>query len=308
VSAREGRGVSSAGLFITASLVWGSTWLAITYQLGPVAPEVSVTYRFALAALLLALWCRATGRSLRFARERHPGIAAQGATMFGVNYVLIYWAEQYVASGLVAVLFSTIVFMNMIASRCFFSTPLTPRGVAGAALGVAGVALLFLPELAAAQSGGRAALGVALALVSALLSCAGNMFAVRNQRAGIPVLTGTAWGMAYGAITAALTATVFGVPWTFDTGPAYVGSLVYLALLGSIVAFVAYLTLVQRIGAGPASYTGVATPVLAMVLSTLLEGYRWTWVAAAGVLLAVAGNVLVLRSPRRATGAAVPAR
>lgn len=291
--------MSSAGLFVTASLVWGSTWLAITYQLGIVAAEVSVTYRFALAALVLALWCGATGRSLRFTRGEHAGIAAQGATMFGVNYVVIYWSEQYVASGLVAVLFSTIVFMNMIASRCLFGTPLTARGLAGAALGVGGVALLFLPELVAAQSGGGAALGVGLAVASAFLSCAGNMFAVRNQKAGIPVVTGTAWGMAYGAITAALVALTSAAPWSFDARPAYVGSLVYLAVFGSIVAFVAYLTLVQRVGAGPASYTGVATPVLAMVLSTLLEGYRWTWVAAAGVLLAVAGNALVLRPAQR---------
>jgi len=305
LAGRGGRGVSSAGLFITASLVWGSTWLAITFQLGTVAPEVSVTYRFALAALVLGLWCRATGRSLRFARARHPGIAAQGATMFGVNYVVIYWAEQYVTSGLVAVLFSSIVFMNIIASRLFFGTPLTARAMTGATLGVGGVALLFLPELVAAQSGGGAALGIALALLSALLSSIGNMFAVRNQQAGVPVLTGTAWGMAYGAAAAALAAAASGVSWTFDARPAYVGSLVYLALVGSIVAFIAYLTLVQRIGAGPASYTGVATPVLAMALSTLLEGYRWTWVAAAGVVLAVAGNVLVLR-PAPKTPAVVP--
>lgn len=292
--------MSSAGLFVTASLVWGSTWLAITYQLGTVAPEVSVTYRFALAALVQALWCRATGRSLRFTWAEHAGIAAQGATLFGINYVVIYWSEQYVASGLVAVLFSTIVFMNMIASRAFFGTPLTARGLTGAGLGVGGVALLFLPEIAAAQHGGRAALGIVFALLGALVACIGNMLAVRNQRAGIPVMTGTAWGMAYGAVIAALVATIAGVPWGFDARPAYVGSLVYLALFGSIVAFIAYLTLVQRIGAGPASYTGVATPVLAMALSTLLEGYRWTWVAAAGVLLAVAGNVLVLRPATQA--------
>lgn len=287
-------------LFLVPSLIWGSTWLAITFQLGVVAPELSVAYRFALAAALLATWCRATGRSLSVSRRDHAFLAAQGVLMFGANYVAIYEAERYLTSGLVAVLFSTIVFMNMIASRAFFGTPLTARGLTGAGLGVGGVALLFLPEIAAAQHGGRAALGIVFALLGALVACIGNMLAVRNQRAGIPVMTGTAWGMAYGAVIAALVATVAGVPWGFDARPAYVGSLVYLALFGSIVAFIAYLTLVQRIGAGPASYTGVATPVLAMALSALLEGYRWTWVAAAGVLLAVAGNVLVLRPATQA--------
>ncbi len=291
----SGEKVNTTALFATSSVIWGSTWLAITMQLGVVSPEVSVAYRFALAAVLLAVWCRAAGRSLRFPRGAHAGLAAQGVLMFGLNYVAIYEAERHVASGLVAVLFSTIVFMNMIASRYLFGTPLTVRGLVGAALGVGGVALLFLPELVAARAGGDAALGIAFALGSALLSSLGNMAAVRSQKAGIPVMTGTAWGMAYGAAAAGLCATVRGTPWTFDPHPAYVGSLVYLALLGSIVAFGAYLTLVQRIGAGPASYTGVATPVIAMLLSTLFEGYRWSWVAGTGVLLAVAGNVLVLR-------------
>ena len=287
--------MSNAGLFAVASLVWGSTWLAITFQLGSVAPEVSVAYRFGLAALVLSLWCATTGRSLRFTRAEHLGIAAQGTLMFGLNYVGVYQAEAYVASGLVAVLFSTIVFMNLVASRFLFRTPLSARMLVGAACGVGGVALLFLPELAAARQGGAAALGIAYGLGATLLACVANMLAVANQKRGIPVFAGTAWGMAYGAATAAAVALARGVPWSFEPSFAYAASLVYLALFGSVVAFGAYLTLVQRIGAGPASYTGIATPVVALALSTLFEGYRWTWVAGAGVALAVVGNVLVLK-------------
>jgi len=287
--------MSNAGLFAVASLVWGSTWLAITFQLGSVAPEVSVAYRFGLAALVLSLWCATTGRSLRFTRAEHLGIAAQGTLMFGLNYVGVYQAEAYVASGLVAVLFSTIVFMNLVASRLLFRTPLTARMLVGAACGVGGVALLFLPELAAARQGGAAALGIAYGLGATLLACVANMLAVANQKRGIPVFAGTAWGMAYGAATAAAVALLRGVPWSFEPSFPYAASLVYLALFGSVVAFGAYLTLVQRIGAGPASYTGIATPVVALALSTLFEGYRWTWVAGAGVALAVVGNVLVLK-------------
>ncbi len=291
--------MSNLGLFVTASTIWGSTWYAITFQFGAVAPEVSVAYRFALAAALLAAWCRATGRSLAFSPGQHAGIAAQGALLFGLNYVGVYWAEQYVASGLVAVLFSTIVFLNPLGARLFFGTPLTARALAGATLGVGGVALLFLPELIAARDGGDAARGIAYGLGATALASGGNLLAMRNQAAGIPIFPGTAWGMAYGTVVAGAAALLHGVDWNVDVRPTYVLSLVYLAVFGSIAAFGAYLTLIQRIGAGSASYVGVATPVVAMVLSTALEGYRWTWLAAAGVVLALAGNVMVLRPGRR---------
>lgn len=286
--------MSNPALFLTSTLIWGSTWLAITYQLGVVAPEVSVAYRFALASACLALWCAITGAPLRFSRRNHLFLAAFGATLFGLNYIAVYWAERFVPSGLVAVVFSTIVFMNPIGMRIAFGAPLTVRTLVAAALGVTGVALLFLPELNAARHGGDAALGIAFALGGTMIATIGNLIAVRNHNENLPTFPTTAWGMAYGALTAALVAIVAGVPWTFDPRVGYVVSLLYLAVFGSVVAFGAYLTLLKRIGAGPASFVGVATPVLALLLSTLLEGYRWTWVAALGVVLAVIANWLAL--------------
>ena len=287
--------MSNPALFLTATLIWGSTWLGITFQLGVVPPEVSVAYRFALAALLLGAWCAWHGVPLRFSRRDHAFMAGTGATLFGFNYVTVYWAERFVPSGLVAVVFSTIVFMSPVGMRLAFGTPLSARTLVAATLGVAGVALLFLPELDAARHGGNAALGIALALVSTIIATAGNLFAVRNHQAGLPTFPATAWGMAYGALAAALSAAVTGAAWTFDPRPAYVISLLYLAVFGSIAAFGAYLTLLKRVGAAPSSFVGVATPVVAMLLSTLFEGYRWTWVAVLGVALAIAGNVLALR-------------
>jgi drug/metabolite transporter (DMT)-like permease len=284
-------------LFALASVIWGSTWLAIKFQLGHVAPEASVAYRFGIAAVLLAAWCAATGRSLRFGARQHAFIALQGVLLFGFNYVLVYWAEQYATSGLVAVLFSTIVFMNPVGARLAFGTPLTARVLGAAALGVTGVALLFLPEIVTARNGGSVALGIVYGLVATAIASAGNIAAARNQRAGIPVSSGIAWGMGYGALAAALAATVQGVHWSFDWRPAYVASLLYLAVLGSIIAFGTYLTLMREVGPGPAAYVGVATPVVALALSTLLEGYRWTWLSIAGVVLALAGNVVALRVP-----------
>ena len=235
------------------------------------------------------------GVPLRFSRRDHAFLAGTGATLFGFNYVTVYWAERFVPSGLVAVVFSTIVFMSPVGMRLAFGTPMSARTLVAATLGVAGVALLFLPELDAARHGGSAALGIAFALVSTAIATAGNLFAVRNHQAGLPTFPATAWGMAYGALAAALSAAVTGAAWTFDPRPPYVLSLLYLAVFGSIAAFGAYLTLLKRVGAGPSSFVGVATPVVAMLLSTLFEGYRWTWVAVLGVALAIAGNVLALR-------------
>ena len=290
---------SSASLFAICTVIWGSTWLAITWQLGIVPPTVSVAYRFALAAVFLGAWCVATGRSLRFPRAEHARLAAWGAMNFGLNYVCVYRAEAHVSSGLVAVVFSTIVFMSPIGMRLFFGAPLTARIAAAATLGVVGVALLFLPELGEIGQGGNVAAGVAFALAATALATGGNLIAVRNHRAGLPLFPATAWGMLYGAAVAAVIATVQGDGWSFDTRAPYVLSLLYLAAFGSVVAFAAYLTLLGRIGAGRSSYVGVSTPVVAMLLTTFFEGYRWAWPAVLGVALAVAGNVLALRGGSR---------
>jgi len=288
--------IPNAALFIIASAIWGSTWLAITYQLGTVSPEVSVAYRFALGALMLAAYCLASRRSLRFPRRAHPMLVLFGATLFGLNYIGVYLAERYVASGLVAVVFSTIVFMSPIGMRIVYKEALTLRTLVAAGLGVSGVALLFLPELRAARQGGAAAVGIALAFGATAIATIGNMVAVRNYKIGLPTFPATTWGMAYGALTAAIVAIILGEPWTFEPSAAYTLSLVYLALFGSVIAFGAYLTLLKRVGAAQSSFVGVATPVIALVLSTLFEGYRWTWVGVIGIVLAVAGNWLALRA------------
>ncbi len=286
---------SAPTLFAIATLIWGSTWLAITFQLGVVAAEISVAYRFALAALILAIRCRATGRSLAFSRRDHAFLVAQGVLMFGANYVAIYEAERYLTSGLVAVLFSTIVFTNPIGMRIVYGVRLTRRTLFAAALGVVGVVLLFLPELVTVKSSATVALGIAFGLAGTLLATGGNLIAVRNHHASVGVFEGTVWGMAWGAATAALIATATGASWTFDPSARYVLSLGYLAVFGSIVAFGAYFLLLKKVGIGLASYTGVATPVIAVLLSTLFEGFAWTWTAVLGVVLAATGNFIALK-------------
>jgi len=289
--------VNSPALFLTATAIWGSTWLVIKFQLGVVAPEISVVYRFAIASLLLFSLCVATRQSLRFSARNHGFFAGLGLLMIALNYVFVYRAEIVLTSGLVAVLYSTMVYMTPIAMRIVFGVPLHVSTFVAATLCVGGVTLLFLPELAPAPSGSQIATGVAYSLAAVLSCCIGNLIAVRNHRAGISTIPGTAWGLAYGAFFVALGALAQGVPWTFDPRPAYVLSLAYLAVFGSVIAFVAYFALLKRVGAGRSAYVTIATPVIAMLLSTVVEGYRWSFVAAFGVALAMFGNWLALRSP-----------
>jgi len=291
----------AAWLFAICTAIWGSTWLVITYQLGVVAPEVSVVWRFSLAAMALGLFCAASGRSLRFAPAEHRLFALQGTLMFGLNYVCVYWAEQHVVSGLVAVAFSTITFMSVFAQRAMYGTPVTARALAGATLGVAGVTLLFLPEMIAAHGNRHTVLGIFWALLGTVFAALGNMVAARVQQRGLAIMPTTTWGMLYGAVAAAILAIVMGVPWDFDATLRYGASLAYLAILGSVVAFVCYLALMRTIGMANASYVGVSTPVLALVLSALMEGYEFTVFTVAGIALAITGNVIVLRRRSLAT-------
>jgi drug/metabolite transporter (DMT)-like permease len=290
--------MNNLALYCTAVLIWGSTWLAITFQLGRVPPEVSVAYRFALAGLLLFLWCRLRGLRLRFTAREHLGIALQGALLFGLNYVCVYLAEGRISSGLVAILFSLIVFFNIAGTRVFFGTSVKPATLLSAALGVSGVTLIFLPELSHSAPGDRAAVGVFCAVLGTLSASLGNMVAVRNQRRGLPVVQTNLFGMLYGALFVAGYAAAMGRPFLIDWSPAYLVSLGYLAVFGSILAFGAFLTLVGRIGADRAGYTGATIPIVAVLVSVAFEGLRLPAVAVLGIGLCLVGNVMVLRSRR----------
>ncbi len=290
--------MNSIFLFVVSTAIWGSTWLAITYQLGSVSPIASVTYRFVLAAAILMAGCRLRGYSLRFSWRTHCGIALQGALLFSLNYIAIYLAEQTIPSGLMAVLFSMQAFMNLVGARFLFGAPLEPRTIVSALLGIAGVALMFSPEFSVIGNGGGILGGLLFGALGTLSAGGGNMAAMYNQRAGVPVWSGSAWGMVYGALFSALIGWGFGIDWAVDMRPAYLLSLAYLALFGTIIAFLTYLTLLKNEGAGVASYVSAATPMVALLLSTVFEDYQWTWIAAIGAVLTLCGNILVMRKPR----------
>ncbi|WLT31051.1 DMT family transporter [Geothrix sp. PMB-07] len=290
-------------LYLVSVLIWGSTWIAITFQYGRVAPEVSVAYRFALAAGLLAGWSLLRRLKLRFTLREHGWMALQGALMFGLNYVCVYLAEQRIPSGLMAVIFSLMAILNLLGARVFFGTPVPGKALWGTALGVTGVGFICLPGAGTTMPGHGLRAGLALAVGGTVAASLSNLVSQRNQRQGIPVVQGNAVSMGYGALFVALYAWAAGRPFVFDSSLRYMGSLAFLAVFGSILAFGAYLTLVGRIGAGRAGYAMVAIPVVALVLSTALEGLRWHGWLLVGVLLCLLGNVLILpRAPQTAKG------
>ncbi len=295
--------MQNALLYALTSLIWGSTWIAITFQLGTVAPEASIVYRFALAALVLGAFVLGRKLPMTFSRREHGFIALQGAFLFSFNYILVYLAEQRLTSGLVAIVFSTLILLNVLLGALFLGNPIRPRVLGGGLLGVAGLVLVFSPEIVGFDFSGGRGLGLALSFVAVLSASIGNVVAARNQRSGLPVVQTNAIGMAYGALITLVIALVRGVDFTFSTSPAYLISLAYLAVFGSVIAFGSYLTLVGRLGIDRAAYIGVVFPLVALALSTLFEGLVWNLVALVGVILVVAGNVLVL-SRRRKTAAA----
>jgi drug/metabolite transporter (DMT)-like permease len=214
--------------------------------------------------------------------------------LFSINYIIFYFASFYLTSGLVAVAFSTIIVMNIAFGAMLLGAPIRPRVAWGAMLGLGGLILVFWPDLAAFDTSGPGLIGLGLSLIATVSASLGNVASARNQRAGIPVIQGNAFGMAYGAAFTTLVALLRGVPFDFDPAPLYVGSLLYLALFASVFAFGCYLTLLGRIGADRAAYVSVVFPVVALGLSTIFEDFEWTALAFAGVALILLGNIVVL--------------
>ncbi len=281
-------------LYIITIVVWGSTFLAIKYQLGFVDPMVSVIYRFGLASALLILFCYVKGLNLKFSPKEHSFMALLGILLFSINYWFVYVAELYVTSGVVAVMFSSIVFMNIANGAFFLGTAVEKRMIAGAMIGIVGIVMIFLPEIESFDMSDKGAFGLFIVFISVLLASFGNIVSARNTKKNIPVIQANAFGMGYGTIFLAMIAIVSGKAFTFTASVSYIVSLFYLAIFGSIIAFGSYLTLIGSIGADKAAYAIMVVPVVALILSSFFEGYSWTLLGTTGLLLVVGGNFLAL--------------
>lgn len=286
--------MSNTLLYLITVLIWGSTWLVITFQLGSVPPELSVAYRFALASLILFFYIAVRRLSVRFSLRQHSFFALQGLFLFSFNYILVYTAEAYLTSGLVAIVFSTIIVFNVLFGTLFLKNPIRIKVVLGGMIGLLGLALVFWPELSGLDLSSERAVGLFLAFLATISASLGNIISARNQRSKLPVVQTNAFGMAYGALIMLVFTLLRSTPIAFDASSEYVLSMLYLALFGSVIAFGTYLTLLGRIGPDRAAYVTVAFPIIALALSTLFEGLTWTLLQICGVLLVIAGNVIVL--------------
>jgi drug/metabolite transporter (DMT)-like permease len=287
----------SVALYAVTVLIWGTSWLAIIYQLGVVDPMVSVAYRFILAAVIMHGLCWVRRQPMRFSRRDHCFLALQGASLFALNYWLFYNAELHIASGLAAVVFSTIIVWNILIGAVWIRHPLDRRVLLGAGMGLCGIALVFWPEVQDFEANETGLYGLGLSIVATILASLGNIASARNQQAGISVLSSNAWAMTYGAGLMVLLALVSGKPFDFMATPLYVGALLYLSVFASVIAFWSYLTLVGEIGPDRAAYATLLFPLVALGLSTVFEDYVWTLPAIIAVCLILGGNLLTLRKP-----------
>jgi drug/metabolite transporter (DMT)-like permease len=285
-------------LYLTLVLAWGFSWIALHYQVGVVAPAVSVMWRFAIAAPLMLAFAAWRGERLRFTLAEQPYLAGLGAAIFSVNFLLFYYAAQHVASGLLSIVFSLASIGNVVGSL-IFGTRIERRVVLGGAFGVAGVAMMFAPELGGMRFDVAALIGLAFSVAGTLCFCVGNMLSLAAQRTRMPVFATIGWSMLYGVTFMALFAFLRGDAFVVDWSATYLGGLLYLSAIGSVLAFGVYFTLLGRIGAARAGYTTVMYPVVALIVSTFAENYRWTLLAVLGLAAVLAGNLLVLRGPKR---------
>ncbi len=285
---------------LVCTLSWGTTWFAITKQLGVVDPVVSITYRFALAAALLFAWGALRGEKLNLNRAQHVAAFGVGLFTFAIDYSFVYWAEERVTSAVVAVVFAAMAFVNLVVFRVVFGQRAPLLAWAAGALGVIGVGFLSWEEIVTAEMSSRALTGVVLTLAGVFAAAIGNVYARRGELAGAGVIPSTGWAMGYGAAMLAVFAMVTGKTWAFEWTAPYILSLLHLSVVGSVIAFALYYGLARRRGYATASYISALTPPLAMFVSAMFEDKSWGILALVGVVLVLAGQVLLLRSKRAA--------
>ena len=281
--------------FIVPCVIWGSTWFAIKFQLGQVDPLVSVVYRFLIAGLLLMGFSAIRKLNLRYTFQEHLLMFTQGIILFGFNYWLVYLAEEDLASGVVAIIFSFSIFTNIFFNYLLLKGKIRKEVMAGAILGIAGTLLIFNHELQNAEQIAIGYKALMFCFGSIVLASLGSILSKYNQTRKLPVIQTNAFSMTYGSLAMMLMVPLSGRSFSFEVTFPYITSLLYLSLFGSIIAFTLYLKLVGEIGPDRAGYTTLIAPVIALVISSFFENYQWGIVAAFGVVLLFAGNILALK-------------
>ena len=290
--------MSDRFLFWIPTLIWATTWHAILYEIGEVHALYSVGMRFGIASVLLfalSIWKK---DSLLVPPQLHLWLILTGTLQYGLNYVATYEAERYLTSGLIAVLFSLMVFTSAIGGALFLAQAISRRLVIGACLGVSGVALIFWNDITAASANPNAWLGIGLGLTAVIFASIGNILTLRISRFGMALIPLLAWSMAYGGLVVLLIASVSGVSFHFDPRPSYWLAMLYLSVFGSVIAFLLYFKLAQRQGTGRAALMAMVIPVIALAMSAMFEGWRPTLLALVGMVLCLGGLWVATRQAK----------
>lgn len=283
--------------FVIVSLIWGSTWLVIRDQLSVVPASWSVTYRFAVAAIGMFALVLIMRLPLRIDRSILRWTMLLGLLQFSLNFNFVYAAEHHITSGLVAVIFALLIVPNAILGKWWLGRNIGRSFIIGSAIAAAGVALLMIREYRVAPVGGTEVLiGISLTLCGIISASVSNVLQVVPKIARVPTITILAWSMLWGTIYNAAFAFALHGPPVIDPRPAYLAGVLYLGIVGSVVTFPLYFGLIREIGPGKAAYTGVLIPVIAMLLSTVFEGYQWSMLAAGGAVLALIGLMVAMQA------------
>ena len=289
--------------FLITGSIWGSTWLVITGQIDGVPAAWSVFYRFALATPALFLVAALMKRRLKLIRPEHGLALVVGLFQFSANFLFVYHAELYVTSGIVAMMFGLLMVPNALFARAFLGERVKGGFILGSMVAIVGVSFLLLHEWRANPEagviGGNVALGIGLAMLGILAASVANVVQANPTGRAVPMVSLLAWAMLYGTVFDFGFAWITAGPPPVPTEPGYWGGIVYLALIGSVVTFPLHYNLVREIGAGRTAYNSILTISVAMLLSTLFEDYRWTWLTGSGMVLAVVGMVLALKARRQ---------
>lgn len=289
----------NALLYILVVVIWGTTWIAIYMQQGVVSVPVSIFWRFAVAAVVMLVALLALGRLKRIGLKDHLFCVLQGACVFGFNFFCFYHAAAYISSGLESVIFSMAVLFNAFNNLLFFRKKPSPRVLPAAALGIAGIVALFWHDLVATQMAPSLLIGIGLSALGTFGFSLGNMISARHQSRGLETLSTNTYAMFYGTAIMGVVALASGESFMPDFTARYIGSLLYLAIFGSVIAFGAYFTLVGRIGASQAAYSTLLFPLVALTLSTVYEGYVWHANAVLGLVMILLGNLVMFAKPEQ---------
>ncbi|MGC3835810.1 DMT family transporter [Moritella viscosa] len=285
----------SALLYVSMIFIWGFSWISIKWQHGDVPMEVSIFYRFAIAATVMFVVGKIWGKLQPVKRKDHAFLALQGVCLFCCNFIAFYSATLYIPSGLVAVFMASAPVFNAFHSKLFYKTQTNANFWLGAILGLAGISLLFAGDLLQTDWSQGTLYGLLFALLGTWCFSIGNMLSIRNTKNNVQPFTATSYAMVYGCVALLLIILVRGISFEFTITTQYIGSLLYLAIPASVLGFTFYLILVDRLGASNAAYILVITPVVALSVSAVFEDYYWTLYSTLGLVLVILGNVLTQR-------------